>query len=259
MASSQSLQASIERFYAQGITAIDVAESLASYDAHASCKSVAAFMDANGFDAVGIRRDGLMAGYVTRESLTGEKCKDVMCEFEPGSVMPPTAPIYVIIQLLDEMPRVFVNVLGHVGGIITREDISKPPVRMWLFGVITMLEAAFNRLLESRFPNDSWKDDLSPARLAKAQSLYNERQRVGDPTPLIECLYFTDKAHILFKREEIRELFNIPSRPRAKKVTAELKHLRDTLAHSGDILGSWETLVRISCVADLFPTFIDMA
>ena len=217
-------------------------------------------MDANGFDVVGVRREGLVAGYVTRVTMTGATCGESMIEFAPQSVMPATAPVFVVIQLLDERREIFVMVLGSVGGIITREDVAKPPVRMWLFGAVTMLEMAFNRLLESRFPDDSWKDEISEARIAKAQALQTERARTGETVPLIECLYFSDKATILFKKPEIRELFGIPSRARARKVTADLKRLRDNLAHSGDILThGWETLVRISGVVDLLPQLISMA
>jgi hypothetical protein len=260
MPRTQSLQASVERFYAQGVTAIDVAECLASFDAQTPASTVRAFMKANDFDRVGVRRDGLVMGYVSSESLKNGACGDSMQEFTPHRVMPASAPIFIIISLLDEVPCVFVTVLGHVGGIITREDIGKPPVRMWLFGVVTMLEMAFNRLLESRFPNNSWTEHLSPSRLAKAQALFDERERVGEPVTLIESLYFTDKAQILFAQKDIRDLFNIPSRMQAKRVTGELKRLRDSLAHSGDILTrGWDVLVRICGVVDLFPHLIDMA
>jgi hypothetical protein len=259
MGRTQSLHASVERFYAQGITASDVAESFASFDAQTPAATVRAFMDANEFDIVGVRRDGYVVGYVSRESLGKGACGESLVEFPPARVMPASAPIFVIVALLDESPCVFMTVLGHVAGVITREDISKPPVRMWLFGVVTMLEMAFNRLLESRFPEDSWVEALSPARLAKAESLQAERKRVGEPTSLVECLYFTDKAHILFAQKDIRELFGIPSATRARQVTSGLKRLRDNLAHSGDIVNrGWDTLVRLCHVVDLFPQLIDM-
>ena len=79
-----------------------------------------------------------------------------------------------LVRLLNERPRVFVTSLGRVGGIATRSDLRKPPVRMWLFGMITIVEMGLTRLIETRFPEEGWKDLLSASRLEKAEALLAE-------------------------------------------------------------------------------------
>ncbi len=259
MPHTQALHASIERFYAQGMTAIDIAESLISFDADTPSGPVRSLMEQREFDDVGVRQDGLVAAYASRESLTGGTCGDHAQTFPRGRVMPDSAPLFVVIPLLDEMPSIFINVLGHVGGIVTREDVQKPPVRMWLFGIITMLEMAFNRLLEFRFPDDGWTDQIAPSRLAKARQLQKDRARTGERVPLAECLQFSDKGQVLFKHPEIRDLFGIPSRARATKMMTNLRGLRDNLAHSGDIVANnWDVVVRLCGVIGIFPKLIQM-
>ena len=66
---------------------------------------------------------------------------------------------------LADSPRLFVRVLGAVGGIITMSDLQKPPVRMWLFGMITLMEMRMTRLIELQCQGGTWKQYLSKTRL----------------------------------------------------------------------------------------------
>ena len=59
-----------------------------------------------------------------------------------------TASFADVVLGLADSPRLFVRVLGAVGGIITMSDLQKPPVRMWLFGMITLLEMRMSRLID---------------------------------------------------------------------------------------------------------------
>ncbi len=249
----------MERFYAQGMTAGDVAEALASFDIEADAIAVRQFMVQHGYDAIGVRRDGLVAGYARVGALTGGSLGDHIESIGPGHALPSSAPLYVLIPLLDETRSIFVTTLGHIGGIVTRADINKPPVRMWLFGVITMLEMAFNRLLATRFPDGAWMEYLTAARLKKAEELQAVRARSGHRTDVLNCLQFSDKGSILFKLPEIREMFDIPSRKRATEMVTNARRLRDNLAHSGNIVAeNWDIVVRLCGVVGMFPKLIAM-
>jgi hypothetical protein len=86
------------------------------------------------------------------------------------------APLRDTVIALGERPRVFVTSLGAVGGIITRADLQKPPVRMWLFGLITLVEQALGMLIRARYPDGSWAERLSPSRLQRAERFQAERE-----------------------------------------------------------------------------------
>ena len=82
----------------------------------------------------------------------------------------PTTPLTEVIQALSETPLVFVRSLGQVGGMITRGDLQDPPVRMWLFGLVTAIELRFHDLIEEHLPEAAWAQYLSPERTGKAKT-----------------------------------------------------------------------------------------
>ena len=157
---------------------------------------------------------------------------------------PPRSPTWCL--GLANSPRLFVRVLGAVGGIITMSDLQKPPVRMWLFGMITLLEMRTSRLIELKCPGDSWKQYLSESRLQKAEALLEERKRRNQNLELIDCLQISDKGQIIARNEEIRRLTRMQSRRQTEQVIKMLESLRNNLAHSQDIIScDWETIVRL--------------
>ena len=138
------------------------------------------------------------------------------------------------------------RVLGAVGGIITMSDLQKPPVRMWLFGMITLIEMRISRLIEQMCPGDSWKQHVSEGRLQKAEALLEERRRRNQSLELIDCLQFSDKGQIIARNEEIRNLTRFTSRRQVEEAIKALESLRNNLAHSQDILScDWETIVML--------------
>ena len=83
------------------------------------------------------------------------------------------APVSAVIELLTRHEHVFVDALGGIGGVVTRADIQKPVVRMWLFGMITLIEMTVVERVAALFPEEAWRDRLSPARLARAEALHD--------------------------------------------------------------------------------------
>lgn len=234
----------LRRVFTEGFAARDVAEPLVSFDAATATSEVLALMDRRDFDVVAVRSEGLVAGYVARDDLCGATCGE--------RVRPVASPISDAVPLADvvlglvESPRLFVRILGTVGGIITRSDLQKPPVRMWLFGMITLLEMRTTRLIELTCKGDSWKAFLSEGRLQKAEALLEERKRRNQSLDLIDCLQISDKGQILAKNEELRRLTRMQSRRQTEQTIQMLESLRNNLAHSQDILScDWETIVGL--------------
>jgi len=70
--------------------------------------------------------------------------------------------------------------------VISRRDLQKPPLRMWLFGAITVLDANMAWAIEELYPGESWQNLLSPRRLEKAAVLGEERRRSGSACRLVD-------------------------------------------------------------------------
>jgi hypothetical protein len=148
---------------------------------------------------------------------------------------------------LAETRYCFVSVLGKVGGIVSRTDIQKPPVRMWLFGMITIMEMFMVRTIEKLHPNGSWQQKVSKGRLKKAEEILRERQRRNQDARLIDCLQFSDKGYILIKDPDMRKDFGFETMRLAKRAIKDLESLRNNLAHTQDILThNWAAIVTMA-------------
>ncbi len=146
---------------------------------------------------------------------------------------------------------------GAVGGIITLSDLQKPPVRMWLFGIITLVEMRMGRLVEQLCAGETWRNFLSEGRLQKAETLLEERRRRSQNLRLIDCLQFSDKAQIIARNESIRRLTRFTSRRQVEEACKALESLRNNLAHAQDILANdWDIVVALA--ADLDGVILGM-
>jgi hypothetical protein len=244
--SSPRIPDAVRRVFHESFSARDIAEPLASFDAGASCDEVRVFMDASGLDVIGVRREGQVAGYVEKHSLEQGTCGQHLRAFDDATVQSDTAPLLTILLALNRTPLLFITAFGKVGGIIQRVDLQKAPVRMWLFGAVTLIELRFTELIETYCPADGWKEFLSEARLHKAQALLAERLRRNQSLQLLDCLQFSDKGQIIARHEGIRKFTLFASRRQAEETIKRLEQLRNNLAHAQDILsGDWETIVQL--------------
>ncbi|NCC51698.1 MAG: hypothetical protein EOM20_10835, partial [Spartobacteria bacterium] len=82
----------------------------------------------------------------------------------------------------------FVSIDGSVIGVIRRDDIEKPVVRMWLFGIIILIEIFMVQVIRNRWPGGSWTSEVSKGRMEKARELQAERKRRGLEADLVDCM-----------------------------------------------------------------------
>ena len=238
---------SLRRTFQQGFTVQDIAEPLISFDAQAPAARIKDFMEAKRFEVVGIRRDGLVAGFVVRSELRDGECDACMRPFESTRVIAGSMPLAELVLRLRERPRLFVSSLGQINGIVSRSDLQKPAVRMWLFGIVTLIEMRFTRLIEQVLPDQEWQTELSEGRLEKARAFQAERRRTQQELDLLDCLQLCDKAQIVARNEHLRGMTQLESKRQVEEVTKVLEHLRNNLAHSQDIVtNDWDAIVMLA-------------
>jgi CBS domain-containing protein len=241
------LPAGVRRLFTDGFRVADVAGPLASFDAETPARTVAAILDRDGRGVAGVRRDGRVVGFVERAALADGPCGGGMTGFRPGTVLADSAPLSAAVRALAESPHAFVTAFGDVAGVVTRDDLQKPPGRMWLFGVVTMIELRYTRLIADECPGDSWREYLSAGRLAKAEELRAERNRRNRGVTLLDCLQLSDKGTVVAKCEAIRSRTIFASRRQAEDGIKLLEGLRNDLAHAQDIVTTdWEAIVQLS-------------
>jgi len=243
--------ASLRRFFYDGFTASDLAEPLISWDAQRPAAEIRALMEEACLRLAGVRHAGLVDGFLVRERLVEGACGDCSQRFEPHHLVEPRAPLHEVVRALEDHDGIFVAPFGSVAGIVTRTDLEKPQGRMWLFGLVTVVENAFTELLRSNFPGEAWKELLSPGRIQRAVTIQKERRRMGEEAELLDCLQFGDKGYALFKDPDIRQQFNFSSRQQAREVVRDVERLRNALAHTQAVVpGHWDTIVRFATALD---------
>lgn len=241
----------LRQIFERSLVARDLAEPLASFDDSHPVENVCSFMNEKEYDVVGIRCKGQMAGYCDRSAVTGPTIGDHLIKFENSVVLDEVAPIVEVLRSLVEAPRVFVASGDRVWGIVTRGDLQKAPMRMCLFGLISLLEMQLLRLIKVAYPDGSWQPMISPPRVEGAEKILRDRIDRNEGTELCDCLQFADKSTIIAKSESLRLRLGFESRTNTESLLKELERLRDDLAHAQDILaGRWPRIVELASLAE---------
>jgi hypothetical protein len=241
----------LRRIFESSITVRDIAEPLTSFDAARSADDVQRFMETRDFDVVGVRREGLTAGYVQRAHISKGTLQDQTSSFDHQTVLSENTPLLRAFEMLRDKPRFFVTVLDDVWGIVTRGDLHKAPFRMWLFGLISLLEMQLLRLIRAAYPDERWKALLSKPRLEQAKSILANRKRRNEAIDLADCLQLADKRTIVAKSEALRHALGLESRSKVDKVLAGLEKLRNDLAHAQDVIsGRWPLVIDLALTAE---------
>ncbi len=238
----------LRELFEHSITVRQISEPLASFDEDHPAAQVLKFMEKKDYDIVGVRKDGLVSGYVRKDLplMEGDKVGGHLVTFEPHEMLSETTPLVNVFEVLGNSPRAFVLILGQVGGIVTKGDLQKVPVRMWLFGLISLIEMQLLRIIRDYYPDGSWKHKISEnGRLKKAEDLFDKRRQRNEAIDLADCLQFCDKRDIVLKSDELCRLLGFDSTAIYEQLKS-LEDLRNELAHSQDIItGNWPRIVDL--------------
>lgn len=150
------------------------------------------------------------------------------------------------------------RLLDRVVGVIGRAQMQLPPVRMWLFGIITSYEMSLTEMIR-RLPLDVWRARLSSTRLEKAEQLRQTRQAMGQHVPLLDCLQLSDKLHIMAADAQLLQQFGFDSKGKAQRVAQDIESLRNNLAHAQDIVThDWVQIARLARRIDMLANGMSM-
>jgi hypothetical protein len=244
-------QSRFRRLFEHAFRVSDIAESLVSFDAELPSADALRVMERRMFTLAGVRRDGHTAGFIRIDDLNEPDAPVGRHQrpFEPTEVIGDEAPLNELVTRLAATPRLFVTAFGNVNGIVTLTDLQRPPVRMWLFGLITIIEMSFTDMILEQWPNEEWTDLLSEGRMEKTRALHGERCRRSEDKSirLLDCLQFSDKGQILVKDPQTRAKLRFDSKGAGDRAVQRVEALRNSLAHAQDILtGGWETIVALT-------------
>jgi hypothetical protein len=234
------------RLFMEAFTARDIMEPLPSFDAESIRNVSPGVWPWAHLSIAGVRENEVTTGYLTREVPAGAGPLRVR-RIEQRQLVALDASLIDVIHVLTHSSCCFVEVSGAVAGIIGRGDIEKPVVRMWLFGIIILIEVQVVALIRRQWPDGTWSMHVSEGRMEKARQLQAERVRRGLPADLLDCLQFADKLRIAMQDQGFMDDSGFGSAAAAKKVIKDLESLRNNLAHGQDVTShDWPQIVRLA-------------
>ncbi|MDI6842935.1 MAG: hypothetical protein QMC94_00835 [Anaerosomatales bacterium] len=239
--------AELHDLFERSIMASSIAEPLASLDADEPPSKILQFLEKHGFDVVGIRQDGLVQAYVHIDELKGASdTLEAAMPIGPERTVPASGSLLEAVRKASADGFVFVTSLGQPTGIITRADLNKPPVRMWLFSLVTLLEMEMLRLIRATYPGEEWRVLLKAQRIKKVEQLFEDRQRRNEYLDLADCLQFCDKKEIICKSPGLWPLFG-ESRENARAFLRDCEQLRNEVVHIQELTGSsWTEAIDLA-------------
>ncbi len=241
------LSSMLPSMFVESFSARDVLSPLISFDQDVPASEALALLQVEDEQVAGVRREGRIVGYVEEGDLVGDRSGDSIRAIEAGQTVEEDSALVDLVQVLTRRAFCFTTSAGNVTGVVARDDMNKPVVRMWLFGIVTIIEMYLTESIKSLHADDAWQSLLSRSRLEKALSLYNERRRRGRGGDLADCLQISDKVQILVKDAEFMQSLGFESMNQAKQSAKDLESLRNNLAHGQDIVTSdWAQIVRLA-------------
>ena len=233
--------------FGRDINAMHILEQLQSCHAEESAAVVRQRMEKLDFDVMGVEDKGEVDGYVERSSLGPRPCRTYKRKFVSSELIKESTPLIDVFWALRDAPRKFVTQQDKVTGIVARGDLQKAPARMWLFGLITLLEMHLLRIIRRKYPADSWVAHLSDNRIKNAKELFALRKKRNEAIDLADCLQFCDKRELVLRIPEIRESMRKQWGKSTRSLLESAEKLRDKLCHAQDIVvgSTWQEVIDL--------------
>ncbi len=253
---SLSMQQRMKKLFTEGFSVMDIVEPLPVVDSSSPGADALSLVEKTRLPLLGVVEEGRISGYLRLEDISAGECGSAARPFDDMTVLEETTSLPAAFEALAESPYCFVRVDGDIRAIVGRMDIQKAPVRMWLFGMVTIIEMFLSRIITDAYPDSGWRDVLTRNRLKRAEHLQLERSRRGEGVRLIDCLQLSDKANIVIKDPDLFSMLRFESKRSAQKAVKEFESLRNNLAHSHDLSLNWDTILQISRDIDIIVTRI---
>lgn len=205
-------------------------------------------MERRNFDVLGVQENNVVSGYVLRQDLASGQCHKYQQVLGKGDVVADTMPLLKLLPRMSARSWLFVRNQAGVSEITTRADLQKPPVRMLLFGLISLLETHLVAMMLVCYPDRSFEKLLktyASDRLEKAKRQFAKRVARNEEIDLADCLLLSDKLDLLLRVGGLREFIELGDLSAAGRFVAGLATLRNNLSHADDLVSgiSWEDVI----------------
>lgn len=236
----------LRKLYENCIKVHDISEPLYLIEAEEDARKVKGIMAERDFNVAGIKKGKNVIGYLRREELNGGICGDYLRSFKNEELVKVDTPLLFHLSLFKNSTHLFGLEGTRVHYIITRSDLQKIPMRMILFGLLSLMELHLLNLARKYYPQNQWVSLLSKSRLDKAIEIQNFRKEKNEVIDLLECIQFGDKKKI-FEKTPVLVDSTKKTKNQLHDFFEDAELLRDNLAHVQDFLSgkSWAEFIQL--------------
>jgi len=244
---------SLKKIFIDNVTAKSIFEPLLCCPADSMAENAKGALKIREFDVAGVKETegGEVIGYVVTDELENGEVKKYVKVIGPELLISDSTPIADIFTALTLRDFAFVLYGKQIVGIITKADINKPPVRIYLFGMISLFEMHLNSWINHYFPDNKWEPEIPANRIKDARDIYEKRKGNNQDLSLLECLQFCDKRDLLTKSNCFIKDFDM-SKKKFDTFVKQVEKIRNELAHSqNSIISNVEWSVFVETVSHL--------
>ena len=252
----------LRRVFEDSLMARHICSPLESCDVGDNAESTRAYMREKHFDMMGLSEKGVATRYVRQDSLGPGKCGQYGNELQKSDIVAGHTHLTTLLRNMVEHTYQFVSENSDIVGIITRADLQKTPVRMLLFGLVSLMEMYMTSMVDVHYPHGSFEQCIDAKRIDKAKQRLKEAEDDNVDIGLVDCLEFYDKTTLLFRIEGFWEFFSSPNADTGAFATEDgaqaffrdAKKLRDRLAHSYSLAGreKWPHVMMLALKIESF-------
>lgn len=210
-----------------------ISELLVCFDLDTDPCVVKSFLIDNRFDVVGVQHKQSIVGYADLKTLEVSEKKLSYNEFRSNDIVSSNTPLLDTINLLSERDHLFVLDGTSIKRIVTKADIYKDPVRLFIYNLLSNFEVLLSILIEYHYPENEWKTNLTEKRLNKIYEVYLDRKEENTDFDLFDCLSIEDKIKLFSNKDKtLRDLMDI-NYTQQRKYFKNLKKIRNSISHVG--------------------------
>jgi hypothetical protein len=178
--------------------------------------------------------------------LVYERKTNTVRPLHESEVISESTPLLDVIEILCEKDHVFVKVKRNVTHLTTRADLDTIPVRIWLYGIISLFEIDLKEVIRSRRVN--WEQLITMNRLNYARDLYRLKRDRNEEIDFLGCIQLTDIGTIVTKAWTYFEKYFPPviTKREVKDCFCKTNQLRDALAHGQKLHMDWPEIYRFA-------------
>jgi hypothetical protein len=244
-------------FMANGIPVWIIGEALVSLGKHEPYANAVEKMKRDHFDAVGVTdAAGRVIGYVDAKGNSAGTCGDKsrLRTIEPGTLVTDAMPLTEAAPIVARRRRVFILDKDRTSMIVTRADLQKAPVRMMIFGIVTVMEMHLTELLRRMWSGDTWAD-CGPftAKQAKAiRDRFHQAEARDEETDVFDGMTLNEKSALAGSTGILVEALNMNGPDDLESSLIEVRQLRNAVAHSKSLVTSnrsWNKVVHVTAEA----------